>query len=530
MAWWDNISDPEKKKRVEEYIQRQMKYWQERESAYAQATKASEDELAARLKNRLNNLMTELDKQIHGFYSRYAKAEGITMAEAMQKVSQMDVKAFEEKAAKYVKTRDFSKQANDELRLYNATMKINRLEMLKAEMGLEMVDAFNDLDDMLREGLTERTLAELERQAGILQIHQHDITGRADSIVNGSLNSATFSDRIWMYQGQLKNSLATILTNGFTQGRNPRELATELVKTFGVARNNAERLMATEMCRVQTEAQMDSFKRNGYEKYMFIDTEDTHTCDICREAARRCMEDDGWYVEDAQTGENMPPMHPNCRCSTSAWMSRADLERELGWGEESSNSRVRSYGEAPDYPRNPVIDAFETEEEIKNYFPEIRFFKNFSNLTLKTQKEVAQGFDFMRTLYGKSAMPKLCGASEKTDYGVTIMGERKINFLHNLDSEDGFSTACHECIHVLDYNKGLLSFRKYDKINQTLLDQGYDKRDIEYLMLDILGVDLYPKYYKDESELFAYAFEEYLYGSTNELVKLIIDELEAIMI
>ena len=37
-----------------------------------------------------------------------------------------------------VAQKDFSKYANDRLKIYNATMKINRLEHLKAMLGLEI--------------------------------------------------------------------------------------------------------------------------------------------------------------------------------------------------------------------------------------------------------------------------------------------------------------------------------------------------------------------------------------------------------
>ena len=69
---------------------------------------------------------------------------------------------------KYVKEKNFSDAANEEMRLYNMTMKVNRLEMLKARMGLELVSGFDELQKFFDEKLTDRTLEEFERQAGIL--------------------------------------------------------------------------------------------------------------------------------------------------------------------------------------------------------------------------------------------------------------------------------------------------------------------------------------------------------------------------
>ena len=39
------------------------------------------------------------------------------------------------------------------MRLYNATMKINRLELLKANIGLEMVSGFDELQKYFDKGV-----------------------------------------------------------------------------------------------------------------------------------------------------------------------------------------------------------------------------------------------------------------------------------------------------------------------------------------------------------------------------------------
>ena len=102
----------------------------------------------------------------------------------------------------------------------------------------------------------------------------------AHSIVNASFHNAKYSDRIWMYQDMMKAELSKLLQTGLIQGKNPRVLARHLTKLFGVSRENAERLMATELSRVQAEAQKQSYIRNGFDEYEFI-AEPT-ACPICR--------------------------------------------------------------------------------------------------------------------------------------------------------------------------------------------------------------------------------------------------------
>lgn len=299
-------------------------YWRKRETEQLKYYILEESVYQKDLKEIYAYMMDQIQKEINGFYAKYAKKEGITLPEARKRVSKLDIEAYGRKAAKYVKEKDFSKEANEEMRLYNVTMKINRLEMLKANIGLELADGFNDLQKYFDRILNKRTLDEFTRQAGILGNTILDNAKAAESIVNASFHNAKFSDRIWLYQGMLKAELDKLLRQGLIQGKHPRELSRHLVKLFGISAYNAERLMRTELARVQTEAQKQSFERNGYEEYEFIAL-GLSACEVCRE-----LDGKHFKIKNMMPGENAPPMHPNCRCSTSAYMDRDEFERWPG--------------------------------------------------------------------------------------------------------------------------------------------------------------------------------------------------------
>lgn len=297
-------------------------YWRQREEQNLKKNLKTEAEYAKEINGIYDYMMDQIQKEINGFYSKYAKKEGITLAEAKKRVSEADIKAYERKAAKYVKEKNFSAEANAEMRLYNATMKINRFEMLKANIGLELVDGFDGLQKYFDKILTKRTLDEFERQAGILGKTIHNNAKAAHSIVNASFHNAKFSDRIWMYQDMLKAELSNLLQIGMIQGRNPRVLARHLEKRFGVSKADAERLMRTELARVQTDAQLRSLKENGFDQYEFIAL--GSACDICKEIDGKHFD-----IDKAQPGGNAPPMHPNCRCSVAAWEDDEEYEQWL---------------------------------------------------------------------------------------------------------------------------------------------------------------------------------------------------------
>ena len=247
-----------------------QEYWRSRETEAKKYNIREEAEYNQRIQEIYASMMDEINKEINGFYTRYAEKEGITMAEAKRRVDKLDIAAYERKAKKYVATKDFSDQANEEMRIYNLTMRVNRLELLKANIGLETVSGFDEMQKYFDKKLTERTLREFRRQAGILGKSVLANEKYAHAIVNASFKNATYSDRIWMYQGMLKAELESLLASGLIQGQNPKKLAKHLEKRFGVSAYNAQRLMTTELARVQTEAQKQSFIRNGFDEYTYL--------------------------------------------------------------------------------------------------------------------------------------------------------------------------------------------------------------------------------------------------------------------
>ena len=103
-------------------------YWKNREEEQRKKNIRDEAEYAKEIERIYLNMMDEIQKEINGFYTRYAKAEGITISEAKKRVSKMDIDAYSRKAAQYVKDKNFSKEANEEMRLYNAANEDQRLE------------------------------------------------------------------------------------------------------------------------------------------------------------------------------------------------------------------------------------------------------------------------------------------------------------------------------------------------------------------------------------------------------------------
>lgn len=301
-----------------------QEYWRQREAAQRKKNLTSEAEYQKEIRRIYTEMLDNIQQEIDSFYAKYAEKEDITLAQAKRRVSRLDIEEYQRKAAKYVKDRDFSDQANAEMRLYNLTMKINRLEMLKANIGMELVENFDELQKFFDEILTDRTLEEFERLAGIFSDTVQNNAKRARTIVNASFHNATFSDRIWMHQDVLKSELSKLLEQGMIQGKGSRELARSLRKVFDVSRSDAERLMSTELRRVQTEAAKQSYEANGNDEYEFMTTNAQGPCDVCKKLNGKIFK-----VEDMLPGKNAPPMHPRCHCCTAPHWDEAKFQAYL---------------------------------------------------------------------------------------------------------------------------------------------------------------------------------------------------------
>lgn len=299
-------------------------YWKKR----IEAEQLAKMERSATIGDEIGRLydyhFKELEKEIRAFEQRYADKNGLSLSEVKARVDEMNVRAFEEKAKKYVAEKDFSAKANSELELYNLKMKINRLELLQYRLDLEMV-ALGDAEHKLTERfLNDEYVKEIENQSGLLGqsvLSAEQVTQTVQTILNTSFKGATWSNRIWQRQDALREIVARMAEDYLLKGKNPTTMIAKIRKEFRVSASEAKRLAVTEGARVATEAQRQSYKSNGYDEYEFI-AEPT-ACDICKALNGKIFK-----VKDMEPGENAAPMHPHCHCSTAAHFSMSDDEYE----------------------------------------------------------------------------------------------------------------------------------------------------------------------------------------------------------
>jgi len=134
-----------------------------------------------------------------------------------------------------------------------------------------------------------------------------------------------YSDRIWGKGHKLADKLAEIIPREIAVGHSAKKMAEAIQDAMNTSYNNSIRLARTEFVHIANEARLDSFKEIDDEidkineelglppeekVYEYTATLEENTCDICGDLDSRVFR-----YTDAEEGVNMPPMHPNCRCT-----------------------------------------------------------------------------------------------------------------------------------------------------------------------------------------------------------------------
>lgn len=264
--------------------------------------------------------------------------------EAQEVVAQAQAMRKHGKAVTYA---DFNEEINQRMKVYNATMRINRLELLKSQVGVHLTGATANIDSELQQKLGSDYISELKRQAGIMEVTATPSmwTGKkVAKIVMAQTGGANFSKRLWANQDALKARLDEVISTGIIQGQSPHKMAQRLksqVKdTVANHRYVTERIARTESARVQYTAQIESIKKNGYQFVRWF--AEPKACVICSHIVHQ----DNGYGPGIYKIDKVPRIpddtHPNCRCSISETWVEGQQNMALSDNEQSALNRYIS--------------------------------------------------------------------------------------------------------------------------------------------------------------------------------------------
>ena len=134
-----------------------------------------------------------------------------------------------------------------------------------------------------------------------------------DRILRSNWSGSNYSQRIWKDVNGMTARLKNELLVSMLSGRSGEKTARIFQERFGVNAYCARRLVRTESAYVANAAQSRAYDEAGIDRYRFVATLDSRTCECCAALDGKVFE-----LANAKPGTNYPPMHPFCRSTTIA--------------------------------------------------------------------------------------------------------------------------------------------------------------------------------------------------------------------
>lgn len=340
---------------------RNAEYWAERALNEALMGERSVLEYENALLDAYRVALREIKKDLESFFSKYARENKVTYAEARRRLVSAEMKEFKATVKMWL---DYARQ-NGWNRVYIQYLEkllnmkyITRLEMLEADIRYQIELIENNKEKNIKDLMEINYLA-------AYYVRYHDFATGAEmsvrfdtidahtlaQVVAKKWDDGNYSTRVWNDRNRLVKAMSTILPQSFSRGLNVNKLGDMLAKELNVSQNRGRTLARTEINNICNQADLAVYRAAGIEKYQFVATLDLRTSEICRS-----MDNTVHEVSQVRTGINFPPLHPNCRSTTVAYHEDLQGLERIAKDSEGKNIRV---------PR-----SMSQEEWIKKYVPE----------------------------------------------------------------------------------------------------------------------------------------------------------------
>ena len=165
-----------------------------------------------------------------------------------------------------------------------------------------------------------------------------------DKIINKKIDGKTYSSRIWNNKNKVAKTLKKEI-NDFLNGKTDVNSISKNIKyRFDVNYNISDRLVRTEIAKVQCEANEVWANEHNIKKQLFCATLDGKTSKICQSL-------DGKIYDFDDEDKKIPPLHPNCRSClidiVDGWKPKTRLDNET-----KQNINYQTYSKWKDKQKN----------------------------------------------------------------------------------------------------------------------------------------------------------------------------------
>lgn len=293
------------------------KYWARRADARERAWhKKSQETIEKELARYYARSLAEIQKDIQALYGRFAADNHLSQVEARKLLQGQEFREWRYTIQEYVKQINAGNTGLlKELNTLAMRSRISRLDKLYSDTVMELDSLGRKTSASMKKFLSDaykdnyyQSVYEIGRTVGLKSPRVVVPSKSLEDVLRDRWSGKNYSERIWKNQKLLGQTLKQEMVTAVHRGESVEAVSKRIAQRMNVSTKNATRLVRTELNYVENRAALDSIRASGMDYYRFIATLDNRTTPICREHDGRIVS-----VEEASPGDNLPPLHPNCR-------------------------------------------------------------------------------------------------------------------------------------------------------------------------------------------------------------------------
>lgn len=306
---------------TEKAIERNGKYWDKRAIQRLTDAEKQSDEYIKRISKMYDRAQRNIQRDIDNIYANYSNAVGLDV----QSLKILLTKSDTEKFWKKLKAQGLDKYVKQ-----NYKARITRLERVQAQVYAKAKELYPQETELHTEHYRRvindtyyKSIYDTQMGTGLDFAFSKIDDNMMNSLLSERWSGKNYSECIWGNTDILAENLSEIIGGAMTSGQSIAKTSRQIRERFNVAKYYADRLVRTETNHFNNEADAMAYEEMGVDKYVFMATLDTRTSSMCQDMDGKVIP-----LKERQVGVNYPPLHPNCRSKTRAYMGE-EIERTL---------------------------------------------------------------------------------------------------------------------------------------------------------------------------------------------------------
>ena len=315
-------------------------YWKKREEEKLNAGIKDCNKLSKELQSHYKNAYKEIEKEINDLFMQYAKENNLTYKEASKYLTSDEFEIWRTDIKGYLKEIESNPEVLLELNTLAMKSRITRLEALQYEVDKILNKLTIEADKSTKKLLTDtlkdnyyKNVYNISKSKGFLAKFSGIDNKQIQRILSYPWSGSNYSDRIWENKRLLSKTIKEEITQMVIRGESSKKVAQRMAQKLDGSYKNAVRIVQTEHSYIMNQASLYTYEDLNIEKYEILSTFDNRTCKDCGKYDGKKVE-----IKKAIVGDNLPPFHPNCRCTTVPYYE--DEEDDTRFARDKNGKRI----------------------------------------------------------------------------------------------------------------------------------------------------------------------------------------------